>query len=512
MNDRDRIHVAPLRFAVVLAAYLAHDYCSYFLSADLGYLFVVALCVGVIVAAIVDAGLALAIVAVLIVFSDDMARLDLADSGLRLNSLLTVSLGGIAIGNLLALAVCAIGVFAAVLRWGRRPDGNGLHAADFCVFAIVGVYLAATIHGYASLDSNPRGALNDWNHPMLLAAFYFYVRTQANTAAALTRLWSYLFLAIGAKALAWAFWFYAGTGVAFGLTTIRVATESGRVLLVFALVSGFILQDRRIGLALRERLVAFGISAFAALNLIADASRGPWLMSAFGILAIVMLGNFAGKVRWAALAAILLPAIGLGLWQTRPQAFDQIGYFWSTLQFWEEGNIERSTSTMVRVYEFRNIHAQLIDHDNVLLGEGPGSRFSDAYHEVPFELRENDYTLKEIESRSFENPHGLLPNLMLDTGYGGLVVYLGAMVLLYLSVFGAFWRTRDASLRAIAMSLIAFLPAIVYMSWSPKINMCVGIFVGMVGALRCLTSPGYSPRRASEMPSREFPFGSTSVA
>jgi hypothetical protein len=193
-------------------------------------------------------------------------------------------------------------------------------------------------------------------------------------------------------------------------------------------------------------------------------------------------------VRWVVLAATVLPLIGLGVWYVRPEAYDQIGYYWSTLQFWNEGNVQRSESTMVRVYEFLNIHALLADTGNVLLGMGPGSRFSDTYHAIPFGLNVSAYTFEEIRDRSFENPHGLLPNLMLDTGYGGMLFYLSMMAAMYVLCFRCFRRAGNVSVKAVALSVLAFLPAIVYMSWSPKINMFVGIFLGMVGALRCITA------------------------
>jgi hypothetical protein len=198
---------------------------------------------------------------------------------------------------------------------------------------------------------------------------------------------------------------------------------------------------------------------------------------------LFVLGDVRQKLRWTVLALLCLLGAAAVVGWFRPETFGTLGKFADTLRFWEEGRVSSSHSTMVRVYEYKNIHAQLAAHGNSVLGDGPGAVFTDEYHPFPFGLEEYDYTVDEILARRFQNPHGLIPNLMLNTGYIGMAAFLIAMAVLYAACFMSFRATADPGLKNVLLALLAFLPAMVYNAWSPKTYMLLGILLGIAGAL-----------------------------
>ena len=210
-------------------------------------------------------------------------------------------------------------------------------------------------------------------------------------------------------------------------------------------------------------------------------------MAGFACSVLLLMGRFRDKLRWALLGsvcAIGLVSIAVSI---RPDLFRVIGHFAYSLKFWEEGAVTSSHSTMVRVYEFRNIHAQLVDHNNLILGEGPGSSFSDRYHPIPFGLTEGDYSTDEIVTRKFQNPHGILQTLMLNLGYGGMALYLLSMFLIYYVDFKVFAKSHNEVLKAVALTLLASLPSLVYGAWSPAARILLGVLFGVIAGLDMLT-------------------------
>jgi len=489
---------APLlSFGILVVLFLAYDYCSYRLPPAVGRIFVLCHAGAILCVALVRVRWGLLFVLVSLIFADDIPRIADAVGGASLHSLLTVPVAGVAAGNYAVFGVCAIGAFVLLVRWSQHPRPPKLRQADVCILGILSLYVVAVLHGLPWVFSNFRGFLNDLNFPIMAGGLYLITRAYVDTPEKLARFWTALFMAAAVKTVVWAVWFLLGIGATIG-TRLRVSTESGRVLLVFVLAYGLILQDKRLVACRRQRLLAVFVTIAAAFNLLFDGSRGPWVMSAYALAVLLALGRVRSKVRWFIVGCLSAALVAVGLWWVRPETYAAVGYFWSTLKFWEEGNIARSHSTMVRVYEFKNIHEQLVDHDNLILGEGPGSLFSDRYHPFPFGLQENDFLLDEVRQRQFQNPHGLLQNLILDTGYGGMTFYLCLVGLTYFWCFRVFRRLRAPPLRAIALSIIAFLPAMVYMSWSAKNNMLAGIFLGTIACLQGYVRVESSLSKASD--------------
>jgi hypothetical protein len=474
--------VSITAFLLLAAGYLVVDFCAYSLPAPAATAVAFLEAALILLLTLVNVRQGVYLLVILLIFSDDISRMNPYGGYEGLSNLLTVPLAGVSLGNYVVLGVIAAGCLFGLLRWLSAPEKGRLCGADYLALALLAIYLLAALHGIGALLGNPRGAINDLNLPIMVCGSYLLVRIHFQEPARIMRLWKYVILAAGAKAMVWAMWYIAGVGLEFG-ETIRVSSESGRVLLVLVFLFGFTLIGHGHGARLREKLLALGLSAAAWFNLLVNASRGPWLMAGFGLFVIFMVERVRAKIKYFLVAMVCCVALTAALFAVNPGAFKTIGYFAGTLRFWETEELMKSHSTAARVYEFYNIHAQLADHNNLLLGEGPGSRFSDRYHPFPFGLTRGDYTFEEIKHRRFENAHGLLQNLMLNTGYGGMFLILGALGLLWVSCYRSYRQLRLSGLRAISLGLFAFLPAMVYSTWSIKNNVLLGLMLGLAGVL-----------------------------
>lgn len=473
---------SPSQYLMLIVLYVGFDFCSYFLPGGLGKYVALLHALAVVLLAIVNMRLGITVMLVSVVFADDISRMDPYGSYADLQNLMTVPVAGLAVGNLSSMLLIGLGFFFALLGWSRQPVPLKLRFPDYAVLLLIGTYAIASLHAFGTVLGNFRGAVNDLNNPLLLAGFYFLVRFYFTTPARLLALWRWIVIAMAAKATVWAGWFALGVGWEFG-STVRVSFGSVRFLLVLVLAYGLVLQQHRLRLLFRERMLGLVIVFAAAFNLFINASRGAWLMAIFGFGVLFVLGDFREKFKWAVFGTVVvLGVVGTTL-VVSPDAFRTLGHFAKTLRIWDPEAIESSTSTMIRVYEMKNIHAQMVAHDNLLLGEGPGSTFSDRYHPFPFPLKTGDFVVDEIISRTFQNPHGVIGNLMLNVGYGGLALYLVAMALLYVAAFRVYLKSHDESLRAAALTLLAFLPVLVYGAWSPATRVILGTLMGIIGVL-----------------------------
>jgi hypothetical protein len=470
------------QYLLLIVTYVVFDYCSYFLPSSLGMAVALLHTLAIVAAGVVNMRLGVTLMLVSVVFADDISRLDPYGNYSNLQNLMTVPVAGVAAGNLSAMLLIGMGFFFALLGWSRRPVPLRLRFPDYAVLLIIGLYTIASLHAFGTILGNFRGAVNDLNNPLLLAGFYFLVRFYFTTPRRLLRLWRWIVIAMAAKATVWAAWFALGVGWEFG-STVRVSFGSVRFLLVLVLAYGLVLQQHRLHLPLRERLLGLTIVFAAAFNLFINASRGAWLMAIFAFGVLFVLGDFREKFKWGIAGAVMVVGVVGTTVAVNPEAFRTLGHLASTLRFWEEGALESSTSTMIRVYELKNIHAQLGAEDNYIWGSGPASTFSDRFHPFPFPLKTGDYEVSEVLSRKFQNPHGIIGNLLLNTGYGGLTLYILAMGLLYLAALRVYLWGEDEALRAAALTLLAFLPVLVYGSWSPATRVILGALMGIIGVL-----------------------------
>ncbi|MBI4558233.1 MAG: hypothetical protein HY706_11680 [Candidatus Hydrogenedentes bacterium] len=477
----------PLRFSLrglmlMAAVFVVYDYCAYFFPGTVALALTYFHSAAIFVVTLWDVGYGLLFLILSIVLADDISRF--GPDSMPYN-LLTVPVAGIAVGNFVVLGAIALAMFFALLRWANKPKAIRMLRTDALALAIPGIYLVATVHGLASVWANPRGAINDLNLPLMSCGLYFAVRMSLCREDKLIALWNLLMLAVAAKALVWTAWFALGLGVEFG-TSLAVATESGRVLLVLLIAYGLVLQEGEAPVMRRERVLGLIVAILAGIDILVHATRMAWLETAVVCVTLLLLGRFADKVRWALLGGVCAGAVLAGVLLLRPGAFETVGHFAGTLRVWDPTMAAASHSTMVRVHEFRNIHAQMAHNSNLILGEGPGSRFTDRYHPFPFGLTETDYPFEQIRTRAFEKGHGLLQNLLLNTGYGGTAAYLACMLGFYVGCLRAYRRLQNPALKTLTLALLAFLPAIMYDSWSAKNNMLLGILLGIVGNLYAL--------------------------
>ncbi len=482
-----RIRALPLVPLIGLSACLAlYDFCSYSLpyQAATAATFIHALIV--VGLALVNIRWGLGFFLVSLIFADEISRYALmSDGDTWVVNMMTVSLGGIALVNVLAFALFGIAALLVGLRWSRTPKRSEFCRTDLFVVLIVALYAAATLHSMGRLAANFRLYVNHINLPIMICGFYAVVRLFVLNRSHFLQLWQLLILSLSAKIIWWTGLALLGIGSPFG-TTLRVGFGSVWTLFVLLFVYGLLLQQRGLGVSRRGRLLLLLCTVLSGGLLLISAGRMLWLLTGLCALIAFLLSEISTKVRFLLLGCACALIVLLGIAWLRPGMFETINAMATTLRVWENHNLEASHSTMARVYEFKNIHAQLVDHGNLILGDGPGSTFSDRYHPFPFGLGAGDYSLAERESREFRNSHSLITQLMVQLGYGGMLCYLGCIAGIYASCWRVYRRTGDAFLRVITLCLLAFLPAMVYMAWNSKANMLLGILLGIAGALYSL--------------------------
>lgn len=480
--------VAPLAFLCLL--YPVYDVTMYFLPAGPAQLVALAHAAAVLVVAAVHVRAGLTVFAVSLIFTDEISRFNVDLSGGRpAHNLMTVSLGGIAVGNVVALGLAAIAVVAAWTAWTRAPRPGRMTVADAFVAGVLALYAAATLHGWTNALGNPRLAINHLNLPIMLGALYLAMRLHLRTGEQVMRFWRWFVAANAAKVVWWSLWAFTGVGSLFG-TTLRVGFGIALTLSVLPLAWGLAMQRRGLDVPLRERILALLCGVLAAGVIFATAGRMSWLFAAFAVVVVLAFSGLRANL-WTLLGGgTLALAVVLLLLRVTPFMFDTIGAMAQSLRFWEPHSVSSSPSTLVRLYELRNIHLQLAGHGNLLFGDGPGSTFTDRYEPIPFGLFEYDYPAEELERREYSQAHTLFAQLMLQTGYLGMALYLACMAGLYLACFRAYRMLSAPLLKAVALTLLAFLPPMVYMTWNSKANMVLGLLVGVLGAVCALARNG----------------------
>ncbi len=421
-----------------------------------------------------------------VIFADEISRYlweFTGDSGVT--NFLTVSVGGVALSNLVAVGLMAIAVALSILRFTHAPKRLRLLPADWAMVAVGLVYLVASLHGFRSLLTEPRLAVNHLNLPLMLLGLYFIVRIFFNEPVLAFHFWRVALLAMAVKVLGWTLLAFTGEGSLFG-TTLRVGFGAGWNLFVFVFLLGTIFVIHGNAFRLLDRLIAAGLAILAGGLLLVNAGRMLWVFSALGLLILVLVDRARAKLYMLGFSGLCAIAIVFLVTLLGEAMFDTIASMANTLKVWERHEMEASHSTMVRVYEFRNIHAQLVDHNNLLLGDGPGSTFTDLYHPFPFGLDRGDYPFEEQEQRQYHNSHSLFTQLMLQVGYLGMTIYLGAFGVVFLMLYIACRRLKHLQFRMLALGMLCFLPCLVYMSWNSKANMLLGLFAGAAGILMAL--------------------------
>ncbi len=473
--------------ALCTVLFVAFDNYSYILPQPLPLLVTYAHALAIVLVVLVNIRVGLVFLLLSLIFCADIPRIK-GDAYPPLTNLMTASLSGVTIGNYVALAAIGVAVFLALGVFMRNPQGLRLTKADACVLVIPAVYGLATLHGIGAAFENPRGALNDLNLPLMVCGLYFATRVFLSEEDWLIRLWRLIMLVVAAKVVVWSAYFVLGIGRNLGQSVIT-SPESGRFLTVPLLLYGLALQSGRSGLSRRHKFLPLTLSILSGFNMLVQLTRMAWLELGYGCVVMLVLGRFRDKLRWILFVSIGALLVFGGVVLIRPQALHTIKYFASTLNVLNSGTVYGSKSTTVRIHQFKNIHAQLVYHDNLILGDGPGSTYSDRYHPFPFKLRPGmDYTWQEIWSRRFERGHGLLPNLILNTGYGGMAAYLMAMLGLNVLCLAALRRVKNSpALFPIAFTLVACFPTFVYESWSAKNNMTLGFVMGIVACLYSLS-------------------------
>ena len=468
---------------VIFVLCIAFDWISYFLPEAIGMPIAYAHCALLLVVTVANFQLGLTFFLISIVIADDISRFLYQDLNTQeLSNFMTVKIQSVTLVNYVAIGIVIIGIISSLKNRSDNLKSFRLNMTDYCVMCIAIVYAAASLHGYNNALNNIRVALHHLNMPVMLCAFYIVLRLHFSSTKQLQKLWMYFILAVSAKGIMWVLFAVTGVGSMFG-GTIRVGFGIALLLLILPVSCGLILQQKNLSIRPIERITAIFTAVMAGEIILITAGRMTWIFTLYALVIIFALAWRYLNYRRVAAALICLIVLNLAVMRVAPMMFDTMGLMANSLNIFDADSVAGSHSTLVRIHEFKNIHAQLKDKDNLLLGEGPGGHFTDKYSPFPFQLREYDYPREQIITRKFIKPHGLLQRLMLNIGYGGMTVYLLCIFFVYLSCLLSYRCSENEIIRYIMLALLAFLPGIVYMTWSTKASMICGISFGIIGCI-----------------------------
>jgi hypothetical protein len=145
------------------------------------------------------------------------------------------------------------------------------------------------------------------------------------------------------------------------------------------------------------------------------------------------------------------------------------------------------SSAAVRWLEWKNIVAHLVDKRTLLWGEGLGGWFTDKYY--PFSawlLGGSSYPDEWILQGRLYKPHGTQLFVLLKMGVLGIILYFGTLLLLFLHSVRIFRRLNTIDFKYITLGIVAFTPFLLYKNYISKLQVFMGICLGIIAAIEAL--------------------------
>jgi len=152
------------------------------------------------------------------------------------------------------------------------------------------------------------------------------------------------------------------------------------------------------------------------------------------------------------------------------------------LKFFTEGlgKGDFSHSTLVRIYEFKNIVSE--NTGNIIsffFGKGFGGYFKYSHYPLPFELNISDYTLYELNHRVYFHPHTFINYTLLKGGLIFFIFYIGISTYIFKKGFSLL-NTKDIYIKFLGSFSIFYAIYSLNSFWLPHYLVFTGILLGIL--------------------------------
>jgi len=342
--------------------------------------------------------------------------------------------------------------------------------------------------------------ISDFSYFINMGIAYLAVRLTCRDKHSLYVLLALVVACLIVRACAGIIYFFVGIGEMAG-ANVRAVTDSIRnifPLLILLNIAYFVRYPFSKDHVVRRLFMLGGI--IGMFNLISYASRGNIVMTFIGFIILMLLSrNYKSPRRhlsfpFKSFFKIVIPVIillSLTLWSMetiRPGSSRYVSWKLHSLTMINSKG-DKISSAATRWLEFKNIVPYLWDRGSIIWGEGLGGWFTDEYYPFAASLLGGSAFKDEwiLQGRLYK-PHGTQLFILLKMGVGGLVVYYSILFMIFIKGIKVSRICNDPLLRIFLLGIISFLPLLFYKNFISKMQVFMGILIGIIAVVQKLYS------------------------
>lgn len=366
---------------------------------------------------------------------------------------------------------------------------------DKLMIVLGALFTFAAVVGLRNLDaSNLRIFISDASYYVNAVAAYLAVRVISRDKKSLNQVIAVVIVCLVIRAVVGVAYFILGIGAIAG-ANVRAVTDSIRVLFPLLVLFGVAHHFYSYRSRFFVRFIVIVGAVTGMFNVVSYASRGNFILLAVGVVLLLVVAKTDALQHISIskfFTAILIVAIFLGvvvgfMQGTRPGSLDFIGWKLATLA---DIDYDRDlSSAAVRWLSFKNVVAHLSHNGTIIWGEGLGGWFTDRYFPFAAGLLGGSAFADEwiLQGRLYK-PHETVSFVLLKMGVGGILVYYGVMLLLFLNSIRLFQHLDNETrlVKFVALALVAFMPFLFYKNFISKIQVFMGVTFGVIASIESL--------------------------
>ncbi len=366
---------------------------------------------------------------------------------------------------------------------------------DKIVLALGLLFCVAGIVGLKNSPTNFRIYISDSSYYINMLIGYLIVRLFGNTPKSLSQIIVVFTVSLAVVAGSGVIKYFLGVGQEAG-ANVRAVVDSARNLFPYLIFLGITASLFLKKNSTRYLLIFFGL--LGAFNVISYASRGNILALFIGLVVLLYIiytqnRKVLARVKPNKIIIIftILVLFSVGLMNyLRPGSLDYLLWKISSYTTFLEG--QKITSAGTRWLELKNIVPYLWNNGNILWGEGLGGWFSDIYYPYSESLYgRHAYDDIWIERGTLYKPHGTPLFILLKMGVVGILIYYGLLIRIIQRCIKVVRSSLVLDNRLIISTIAATLPLLYLKNFSSKMQIVMGILVGIIAVIESSQKSGY---------------------
>jgi len=411
---------------------------------------------------------------VLVIVSDDFPRLysqTLIDaSGFK--SIYNISFLGQTLYLWVAIWFLLIFIFRALYEKNigiRKKESGIIRFVPYDVKIITLVLLFSALLGVVNIPGSFRVYISDAGYFLNIIIGFAIVRRVVVFSDKSWFLFRVIIYALLAKVITVVI---DGLFLSSGLSLMTIKPGSDAYLVGVVILFFLTARNRNILTASRSWVILGSVLALVLMYSVITASRGRTVVL---FLALALFFLISRRLKLLLGAVIVMLAAPL-LISAIPH--DYISYF-----LWKVNTFDPSSvggeSSLVRLISFQNIVSQQVDNIyQFFVGTGLGGYFSASYHPFPMNLYGGAAFPDEwIRNDTYYQPHGSFMFLLLKTGWGGLFMIYGSLIVSNIKRGVVVQGMGVSAARRVACCSIPMVVPLIVINFSSKLQILTGVFI-----------------------------------